>query len=97
LGLDSQRVKELASKLHVHSVNFAAILVHTRPFPVLLSTLSRGRFQAKPATHPPDPHIVFLSFPRWRSFTVLGTKVACHAQSLAATNRVTKQLNWLAV
>jgi hypothetical protein len=29
LGLDSQRVKELASKLHVHSVNFAANLVHT--------------------------------------------------------------------
>jgi hypothetical protein len=24
LGLDSQRVKKLASKLHVHSVNFAA-------------------------------------------------------------------------
>jgi hypothetical protein len=30
LGLDSQRVKKLASKLHVHSVNFAANLVHTR-------------------------------------------------------------------
>ena len=30
LNLDSQRVKKLASKLHVHSVNFAAKLVHTR-------------------------------------------------------------------
>ena len=54
LGLDSQRVKKLASNLHVHSVNFAAKLVHTRralvPFPVLLSTLIRSRFQAKPAT-----------------------------------------------
>jgi len=30
LGLDSQRAKKLASKLHVHSVNFAAKLVHTR-------------------------------------------------------------------
>ena len=30
LGLVSQRVKDLASKLHVHSVNFAAKLVHTR-------------------------------------------------------------------
>jgi len=30
LGLDSQRVKKLASKLHVRSVNFAAKLVHTR-------------------------------------------------------------------
>jgi len=30
LGLDSERVKKLASKLHVHSVNYAAKLVHTR-------------------------------------------------------------------
>ena len=30
LGLDSQRFKKLASKLHVHSVNYAAKLVHTR-------------------------------------------------------------------
>jgi len=30
LGLDFQRVQKLASKLHVHSVNFAAKLVHTR-------------------------------------------------------------------
>ena len=29
LGLDFQRVKKLASKLHVHSVNYAAKLVHT--------------------------------------------------------------------
>jgi hypothetical protein len=30
LDLKSQRAKKLASKLHVHSVNFAAKLVHTR-------------------------------------------------------------------
>ena len=30
LGLDPQRVKKLASKLHVHSMNFAAKLVQTR-------------------------------------------------------------------
>ena len=30
LGLDSQRVKELVFKLRVHSVNYAAKLVHTR-------------------------------------------------------------------
>jgi hypothetical protein len=30
LGLDSQRVKKLTTKLHVHSVNYAAKLVHTR-------------------------------------------------------------------
>ena len=29
-GLDSQRVKKLASKLYVHFVNFAAKLVHTK-------------------------------------------------------------------
>jgi hypothetical protein len=29
LGLDLQRVKNLASKLHVHSVSYAAELVHT--------------------------------------------------------------------
>ena len=28
------------------------------------------------ACNPPDPHWFFLSFLRWRSFTVLGTKVA---------------------
>ena len=51
LGVDTQRVKKLASKLHVHSVNFAAKLaIPDVPFPVLLSTLIRSRFQAKPAT-----------------------------------------------
>jgi len=51
LCLDSQRVKKLASKLHVHSVNFALNLsIPDVPFPVLLSTLIRSRFQAKPAT-----------------------------------------------
>jgi len=43
------------------------------PFPVLLSTLIRSQFQA---CNPPDPHWFPLSFSRWRSFTVLGTKVA---------------------
>ena len=49
-GLDSQRVKKLASKLHVHSVNFAAkFSIPDVPLPVLSSTLIRSRFQAKPA------------------------------------------------
>ena len=45
------------------------------PIPVLLSTLIRSRFPAKPATLliPIDFSFPFL---RWRSFTVLGTKVA---------------------
>jgi len=30
LGLDFQRVKKLAFKLHVHSVNYATKLVRTR-------------------------------------------------------------------
>ena len=47
LGLDSQRVKKLASKLHVHSVSFAAKLVHTRRAQL---SLIRSRCQAKPAT-----------------------------------------------
>ena len=52
LGLDSLRVKKLASKLHVHSVNFAAkyLSIPDVPYPVLLSTFIRSRFQAKPAT-----------------------------------------------
>ena len=49
LGLDSQKVEKLASKLHLHSVNYAAKLVHTIHvlFLVLLSTLIRSPF---------DPH-----------------------------------------
>jgi hypothetical protein len=53
LGLDSQRAKKLASKLHVHSVNFAAKLVHTRralSSTVINSHQEPARFQAKPAT-----------------------------------------------
>jgi hypothetical protein len=76
LGLDSQRVKKLAFKLHVHSVNFAARLVHTRR--ALSSTVidSHQEPVSGQACNPPDPHWFFLSFSRWRSFTVLGTKVA---------------------
>jgi len=76
LGLDSQRVKKLASKLHVHSVNFAAKLVHTRR--ALSSTIINSHQEpvSDQACNPPDPHCFFLSFSRWRSFTVLGTKVA---------------------
>ena len=43
------------------------------PSPVLLSTIIRSRFQAKPATLLIP---INFSFSRWRSFTVLGTKVA---------------------
>ena len=57
LGLDSQKVKELASKLHVHFVNFAAKLVRTRR---ALSTSTVINSHQEPvsgqACNPPDPH-----------------------------------------
>ena len=56
LGLDSQRVKKLASKLHVHSVNFAAKLVHTRR--ALSSTVINSHQEpvSGQACNPLDPH-----------------------------------------
>ena len=56
LGLDSQRDKKLASKLHVHSVNFAAKLVHTRR--ALSSTVINSHQEpvSGQACNPPDPH-----------------------------------------
>ena len=77
LGLDSQRVKKLASKLHVHFVNFAAKLVHTRR--ALTSTVVNSHQQepvSGQACNPLNPHWLFLPFSRWRSYAVLSTKVA---------------------
>jgi hypothetical protein len=56
LGLDSQRVKKLASKLHVHSVNFDAKLVHTRR--ALSSTVINSHQEpvSGQACIPLDPH-----------------------------------------
>ena len=72
----SQRVRKLASKLYVHSINRAAKLVHTRC--ALSSTVINSQQEpiSGQACNPLDPHWFFLSFSRWRSFTVLGTKVA---------------------
>jgi len=55
LGLNSQRIKKLASKLHVHSVNFAAKLVHTRR--ALSSTVINSHQQpvSGQACNPLDP------------------------------------------
>jgi hypothetical protein len=81
LGLDPQRFNKIASKLHVHSVNFAAKLVHTRR--ALSSTINKNSHQelvSGQACNPLDPHWFFLSFLRWRSFTVFGTKVALFPQ-----------------
>jgi hypothetical protein len=65
LGLDSKRVKKLASKLHVHSVNFAAKFVHTRR--ALSSTVINSHQEpvSGQACNPPDPHWFFLSFLWW--------------------------------
>jgi len=56
LGLDSQRVRKLASKLHVYSVNFAAKLVHTRR--ALSSTIINSPQEpvSGQACNPLDPH-----------------------------------------
>jgi chaperone required for assembly of F1-ATPase len=56
LGLDSQRVKKLASKLHVHSVNFAAKLIHTRR--ALSSTVINSHQEpiSGQVCNPLDPH-----------------------------------------
>jgi hypothetical protein len=56
LGLDSQRVKKLASKLHVHSFDFADKLVHTRR--ALSSTIvnSHQESVSGQACNPLDPH-----------------------------------------
>ena len=54
--LDSQRVKKLDSKLHVHFVNFAAKLVHTRR--ALSSTIINSHQEpvSGQACNPLDPH-----------------------------------------
>jgi len=54
--LDSQRVKKLASKLLVQSVNFAAKFVHTRR--ALSSTVINSHQEpvSGQACIPPDPH-----------------------------------------
>jgi len=56
LVLDSQRVKKLALKLHVHSVNFAAKVVHTRR--ALSSTVINSPQEPVSglACNPLDPH-----------------------------------------
>ena len=57
LGLDSRRVKKLASKLHVHSVNYAAKLVHTTRRALSSSVIRTHQepFSGQ-ACNPLDPH-----------------------------------------
>ena len=58
LGLDAQRVKSLALKLHAHSVHYAHKLVQTRRF---LEHSPHFHFNQEwsaglSARNPPDPH-----------------------------------------
>jgi len=62
LDLDSQRVKKLASKLHVHSVNFAAKLVRTRRALSSAVINSHQEPVSGQACNPLDTHLFFLSF-----------------------------------
>ena len=66
LGLDSYRVKKLASKLHIHYVDYAAKLVHTRR--ALSSTINNSHPETVPgqACSLPDPHWYF--FPLVKGF-----------------------------
>ncbi len=58
LGLDPQRVKKLALKLHAHPVHYAHKLVQTRRFlehsPHLQTNQERSASLS--ASNPPDPH-----------------------------------------
>ena len=56
LGVESQRVKKLASKLHVHYVNYAAKIVNTGR--ALSSTIFNSHHEpvSGQACNPPDPH-----------------------------------------
>jgi hypothetical protein len=72
LGLDSQRVKRLAPKLHVRCVNHAFNLPTSEvPSSASLSSLIRSRLQAKPIADPPILHR--FSF-RWRNLRKLVSK-----------------------
>jgi hypothetical protein len=74
----SDRLKYLnaSKRLHVHSVNFAAKLVHARRALFSTAINSHQELVSGQACNPLDPHWFLLSFLRWKSFTVLGTKVA---------------------
>jgi hypothetical protein len=64
-----KELEKLASKLHVHSVNYAAKFVHTRR--ALSSTVSSGDgFRSSLLLLPNDLSFFFW----WNSFTVPGTK-----------------------
>jgi len=72
LGLDSQRAKKLDSKLHVHSVNYAARLVHTRR--ALSSTIINSHHEPVPGQ--PATLLIPIDFFYCGGLTVPSTKMA---------------------
>ena len=74
LGLDSQRDNDFASELHVHSVNYAAKLVHTKR---ALSSTAINSDQETISSQACDNLLIPVGFFFfwWRRFTVPGTKV----------------------
>ena len=75
LGLDSHKDLRnlLSSFMFILSISLQNLFIPDVPFPALLLTLIRRRFQVKPATLLTPINIVF-SFAWWSSFTVPGTK-----------------------
>ena len=62
LGLDSQRVNKIASKLHIHSVNYAAKLVHNRRAHSSTTVINSHQERVPgQACNPPDPHLFSCS------------------------------------
>jgi hypothetical protein len=63
-GLDSLRVKMLASNLPVHFVNYAAKLAHTRRIITIITIIINTHKDSVSgqACNPPDPHSLSLLF-----------------------------------
>ena len=74
LGLDFQGAKKHAFKLHVHSVNYAAKLVHTRRALSSTTINSHQEPVSGQVCNPPDPHWPFSVSLWWRNFSVPGTQ-----------------------
>jgi len=68
LGLHSQRAKKLASKLHVHSINYAAKFVHARHAFSSTITDSHQEPVSGQACSPPNPRCFFLCSLMWKFY-----------------------------
>ena len=77
-----QKVLKLVGKFNApcNVGGFNKFRYYTQPYNSSLTPQAEGYVIDEPvsgqARNPPDPRWFFLSFLQWRSFTVLGTKVA---------------------